>query len=190
MCYLQILKPQAAVADLKKVISLEPNNENVKSQLVSTQKLIRRIEFEKVGRQIVCSVFILNEDSQGNWNGRGEESPRSMPGNNSWGYVVNEYTNDRWWWQRRALGGCEVEKTYTGPKLSFEDGKYLITLQFIKDMIEWFKDGKTLPKRYVWEIVIGAYERFMKEESLVNVDIPDNVTIDIIGDVHGNWFPL
>ncbi len=66
----------------------------------------------------------------------------------------------------------------------------MITLQFIKDMIEWFKDGKTLPKRYVWEIVIGAYERFMKEESLVNVDIPDNVTIDIIGDVHGNWFPL
>ena len=66
----------------------------------------------------------------------------------------------------------------------------MITLQFIKDMIQWFKDGKTLPKRYVWEIVMGAYEQFMKEESLVNVDIPDNVTIDIIGDVHGKWFPL
>ena len=49
MCYLQILKPQAAVLDFKKVISLEPSNEIVKSQLVSTQKLIRRIEFEKVG---------------------------------------------------------------------------------------------------------------------------------------------
>lgn len=55
-------------------------------------------------------------------------------------------------------------------------------------MIQWFKDGKALPKRYVWEIVLGAYEQFMKEESLVNVDIPDNVTIDIIGDVHGYYF--
>lgn len=53
-------------------------------------------------------------------------------------------------------------------------------------MIQWFKDGKTLPKRYVWEIVLGAYEEFMKEESLVNIDIPDNITIDIIGDVHGH----
>lgn len=81
-----------------------------------------------------------------------------------------------------------MEKTYAGPKLSFEDGKYSITIQFIKDMIQWFKDGKALPKRYVWEIVLGAYEQFMKEESLVNVDIPHNVTIDIIGDVHGYYF--
>ncbi|KAF8348343.1 phosphoprotein phosphatase [Amanita rubescens] len=154
MCYLQILKPQAAVGDFKKVISLEPNNETVKSQLVSTQKLIRRIEFEKA----------IEMEEEKNPVDRCRE-------------IIVE-------------GGCEVEKTYTGPKLSFEDGKYLITLQFIKDMIQWFKDGKTLPKRYVWEIVMGAYEQFMKEESLVNVDIPDNVTIDIIGDVHGQFYDL
>lgn len=55
-------------------------------------------------------------------------------------------------------------------------------------MIEWFKAGKTLPKRYVWEIVLGAHEHFAKGESLVNVDIPDGVTIDVIGDVHGKAF--
>ena len=52
-------------------------------------------------------------------------------------------------------------------------------------MIEWFKAGKTLPKRYVWEIVLGAHELFAKEESLVNVDIPEGMTVDVIGDVHG-----
>jgi serine/threonine-protein phosphatase 5 len=46
-CHLQILKPQAAVADFKQVLVLEPKNEMVKGQLVSTQKLIRKIEFEK-----------------------------------------------------------------------------------------------------------------------------------------------
>ena len=47
-CYMQILKPQSAVSDFRKVLTLEPKNETVRSQMVSTQKLIRKIEFEKV----------------------------------------------------------------------------------------------------------------------------------------------
>lgn len=65
-----------------------------------------------------------------------------------------------------------------------------MTLQFVQDMIQWFKGGKTLPKRYVWEIVMGAYEHFVKEESLVNVNIEEGVICDVIGDVHGVLFPL
>ncbi|KAG8213726.1 hypothetical protein J3R82DRAFT_10429 [Butyriboletus roseoflavus] len=47
-CYLQIAKPQLAVADFKKVVALEPKNDVVRSQLTATQKLVRKIEFEKV----------------------------------------------------------------------------------------------------------------------------------------------
>jgi len=82
-------------------------------------------------------------------------------------------------------GGCEVDKSYAGPKLTYENGKHSINQQFIKDMIQWFKNGKTLPKRYVWEIVFGAHEHFAKEESLVNVGLHEGVTCDVIGDVHG-----
>jgi serine/threonine-protein phosphatase 5 len=57
-------------------------------------------------------------------------------------------------------------------------------------MIEWFKDGKTLPKRYVWEIVLGAHEHFAKNESLVDVDLEAGVTCDVIGDVHGKSLAL
>lgn len=153
-CYLQILKPQAAVPNFKKVLALEPKNDTVKGQLVSTQKLIRRIEFEKA---------IEREDEK------------------------NPVVRCR---EIIAEGGCEVEKSYNGPKLAYDDGKYSITLQFIKDMIEWFKSGKTLPKRYVWEIVLGAHDHFVQEESLVNVDIQDGVTIDVIGDVHGQYYDL
>ncbi|KAF9482124.1 hypothetical protein BDN70DRAFT_781784, partial [Pholiota conissans] len=46
-CYMQIMKPQMAVADFKKILALEPHNETVRSQMVATQKLIRKIEFEK-----------------------------------------------------------------------------------------------------------------------------------------------
>ena len=83
-------------------------------------------------------------------------------------------------------GGCDLDKGYAGPKLpQDEDGKYTITLEFVRAMIEWFKDGKALPKRYVWEIVLAANYIFSKEDSLVTLDIPEDVTIDVIGDVHG-----
>jgi serine/threonine-protein phosphatase 5 len=52
-------------------------------------------------------------------------------------------------------------------------------------MIQWFKDGKALPKRYVWEIVLGAHEQFIKEASLVEVEVGEGMTCDVIGDVHG-----
>jgi len=69
--------------------------------------------------------------------------------------------------------------------LDIENGKYTITHKFIKNMIEWFRDGKTIPKRYVWEIVLGAHEHFSNTDSLVDVDLPAGVTCDVIGDVHG-----
>ena len=54
-----------------------------------------------------------------------------------------------------GTGGCDMDKTYMGPKLTQgEDGKYSISLEFIKGMLEWFKNGKPLPKRFVRMIVL------------------------------------
>lgn len=61
---MQILKPQSAVADFRKVLALEPKNETVRAQMVSTQKLIRKIEFEKVGGCIRRWYFIYGTDFQ------------------------------------------------------------------------------------------------------------------------------
>jgi len=78
-----------------------------------------------------------------------------------------------------------VDPTYTGPNLPLEGNKYCITEDFIQEMILWFKEGKTIAKRYAWEIVLGAHDHFVKEESLVDVVIPPGVVCDVIGDVHG-----
>ncbi|KAL1751124.1 Metallo-dependent phosphatase-like protein [Schizophyllum commune] len=154
-CYLQTLRPQLAVADFKRVLQIEPKNDTVRAQLTSTQKLIRKIEFEK-------AIEV-----------EGEKSPVER---------CREII---------AEGGCDLDKGYAGPKLpQDEDGKYTITLEFVRAMIEWFKDGKALPKRYVWEIVLAANDIFSKEDSLVTLDIPEDVTIDVIGDVHGQYYDL
>ncbi|KAH9978821.1 phosphoprotein phosphatase [Lactifluus volemus] len=155
MCHIQILKPQLAVADLKKVVALEPQNAQVRKELDSTQKLVRKIEFEK-------AIEMEEEKSA---------VERCLE-------IIAE-------------GSCEVDKNYEGPKLATtDDGKYKITIEFIRSMIQWFKDGKTLPRRYAWEIVIGAHDQFVKEESLVPVNIDKDVTIDVIGDVHGQFYDV
>lgn len=48
LCHLAIVRPQKAVVDFKKVLQLEPQNKLAKTQLETTQKLIRKTEFEKV----------------------------------------------------------------------------------------------------------------------------------------------
>lgn len=71
MCHLQILKPQQAVSDLKKVLALEPKNTEVKRQLESTQKMVRRIEFEKVRLFNKLAAVLLGHRGEDVWRRRG-----------------------------------------------------------------------------------------------------------------------
>ncbi|KAF9653816.1 protein phosphatase 5 [Thelephora ganbajun] len=155
-CHLQMLKPQLAIGDFKKVLAIEPHNKSIKQQLEATQKLVRRIEFEKaIEREEEMSAAL-----------------RCLE-------II-------------ADGGCELDKTYTGPQLPKDatTGKYTITLEFIREMMKLFKDGKALPKRYVWEITLGAYSVFEKEPSLVELILESGRSVDVIGDVHGQYFDV
>ncbi|KAH8093931.1 phosphoprotein phosphatase [Cristinia sonorae] len=154
-CYLQTMRYKQAIADFKKVLQLEPKNDLVRSQLDATQKILRKVEFEKA---------ITVED---------EQSPvlRCLE-------IIKE-------------GGCDLDRTYTGPKLpQDDDGKYTITLEFVHAMLEYFKEGKTLPRRYVWEIVIAVHDIFVKEETLVTLPLEEGMTCDVIGDVHGQFYDM
>jgi len=53
--------------------------------------------------------------------------------------------------------------------------------------IWWMKEvfGEQLLCYFVWEIMLGAYSHFAAEESLVNLDLEEGVTVNVIGDVHG-----
>ncbi|KAL0068795.1 Palmitoyl-protein thioesterase 1 [Marasmius tenuissimus] len=153
-CYIQTLKHQTAISDFKKILALEPSNDTVRQQMVSTQKLLRKLEFEK-------AIEMEEEKSA-------VERCRE---------IITE-------------GGCFVEKDYAGPVLPQENDRFTITIEFVRGMIQWFKDGKKLPRRYVWEIVMGAFDHFVKEGSLVDVDLTEGVTCDVIGDVHGQFYDL
>ncbi|SCZ95325.1 BZ3500_MvSof-1268-A1-R1_Chr11-2g03434 [Microbotryum saponariae] len=65
---LAIMKPKAALVDLKKVISLDPNNASAKAQLDATQKLLRRLQFEaaiSAKDEVLTSTKILEQLAHG-----------------------------------------------------------------------------------------------------------------------------
>ncbi|KAH9948541.1 phosphoprotein phosphatase [Amylocystis lapponica] len=154
-CYLQTLQYKKAIGDFKRLLTLEPQNQLVRTQMDSTQKILRKTEFEKA---------IEMEE---------EASPVDRC------YAII------------AEGGCDVDKSYDGPKLPIvEGGAYGITREFLTAMIQWFKDGKAVPRRYAWEIMLGAHAQFVKEESLVALNIEKGMTVDVIGDVHGQFYDV
>ncbi|POV96237.1 hypothetical protein PSHT_15265 [Puccinia striiformis] len=87
-------------------------------------------------------------------------------------------------------GACELDNSYTGPMLSKTEDGWKPSLEFIQGMLEWFKAGKTLPKRWVYEIILGCQSVLLKEASMTEYTIPQNETCDVIGDTHGQFFDV
>ncbi|KAL8278876.1 hypothetical protein RQP46_008747 [Phenoliferia psychrophenolica] len=84
-----------------------------------------------------------------------------------------------------AQGIAPLEKDYAGPMLS-PDGKP--TVEFVDSLIAWFKDGKVIPRRLAWQIVLGAQEQLVAEPTLVECEVPEGETINVIGDTHGQYY--
>ena len=82
------------------------------------------------------------------------------------------------------LDSMAVDADYDGVRLEKE-----MTQEFITDMIERFKNGKKIPKKYVYQIVIAVKTISYDEATMVEMKIPDDATLTVCGDTHG-WFTL
>lgn len=74
---------------------------------------------------------------------------------------------------------CNLDPSYTGPMLEETPNGFRPNETFIKGMLEWFKEGKTLPKRWVYEIVLGCYGYLAQEPSLTECTIPEGESVDV-----------
>ncbi|WVN87414.1 uncharacterized protein L203_102593 [Cryptococcus depauperatus CBS 7841] len=162
LSYLAILRPTNAVPDFKKALSFEPNNKTIRDQLGITVKLIRRIEFEKA-----ISVGETESASQ-----------RCLT-------LIQS-------------GACALDTSALSKSADMplpvipEDpiARYTPTKEFVEGMVQSFKNGGKVPKRVAWEIILGCMSVVEKEKSLVEITIPDGVTLDVIGDTHGQFFDV
>ncbi|XP_021274195.1 serine/threonine-protein phosphatase 5 isoform X1 [Herrania umbratica] len=87
-----------------------------------------------------------------------------------------------WWWG----GSTEVEPQYSGAKIEGD----VVTLDFVKKMIDDFKNQKCLHKRYAFQIVLQTREMLRAQLSLVDINVPDGSHFTVCGDVHGQFYDL
>ncbi|XP_043272772.1 serine/threonine-protein phosphatase 5 [Venturia canescens] len=84
------------------------------------------------------------------------------------------------------LDAMTIENEYIGPEL--EDGK--VTVQFMKDLLQWYEDQQKLHRKYAYKILLDVKTWFMAQPSLVNIEVPEDKEFTICGDIHGQFYDL
>ncbi|KAF3795044.1 Serine/threonine-protein phosphatase 5 [Nymphaea thermarum] len=79
-----------------------------------------------------------------------------------------------------------VGSEYTGARIEGD----VVTLDFIKKMMDDFKNQKSLHKRYAFQIVLQAREMLRALPTLVDITVPDGHHFTVCGDVHGQFYDL
>ncbi|RYP79820.1 hypothetical protein DL769_002765 [Monosporascus sp. CRB-8-3] len=82
------------------------------------------------------------------------------------------------------LDAIAIEPDYDGVQIKDE-----MTQEFIDDMIERFKNGKKIHKKFVYQILIAVMKILHDEPTMVEMTIPDDVTLTVCGDTHGQFEP-
>lgn len=158
-----IIKHHDALEDFKKVVEKAPNDVGAKNKLEECKKIVRRLAFEK-------AIEV-------------EAGP-----------AVSETLD---------VESMKVDN-YDGPELDIqyvdrEDPKVKnrqpviqnMSEDFIKQTIERFKQGKRIPRKYLYAIVMHALECFKNEPTMVEVPVNSNdEQLTVCGDTHGQFFDL
>ncbi|TAQ90402.1 hypothetical protein B7494_g1263 [Chlorociboria aeruginascens] len=83
------------------------------------------------------------------------------------------------------LDSIAVDEDYDGVRLEKE-----MTTEFISDMMERFKNGKKIHKKYVYQIIIAVQKIVYDEATMVEMEVEDDAQITVCGDTHGQFFDL
>ncbi|XP_028778504.1 serine/threonine-protein phosphatase 5-like isoform X3 [Neltuma alba] len=80
----------------------------------------------------------------------------------------------------------DVEPQYSGARIEGD----VVTLDFVKKMMDDFKNQKCIHKRYAYQIVLQTREMLLALPPLVDINVPDGKHFTVCGDVHGQYYDL
>ncbi|XP_043390478.1 serine/threonine-protein phosphatase 5 isoform X3 [Chelonia mydas] len=79
-----------------------------------------------------------------------------------------------------------IEDEYSGPKL--DNGK--VTLAFMKELMQWYKDQKKLHRKCAYQILVQVKEVLVKLPTLVETTLKETEKVTVCGDTHGQYYDL
>ena len=92
------------------------------------------------------------------------------------------------------LDSMAVDASYDGPQMELcEDGaSYRPTVDFVRQLMQAFKDGKNLHRRFAFQLLLEAKAVLSALPSLVDVELPEDGAhgITVCGDTHGQFYDL
>eukprot|EP01041_Mallomonas_annulata_P004960 gene4960-9926_t len=91
-----------------------------------------------------------------------------------------------------------IEESYDGPRLESpptNGTSPVVTIEFVRSLIEHFKNQKVLHKKFVLQILIEAKKYFQSQSSLLRLSIPTKPDgslgqFTVCGDTHGQFYDL
>lgn len=78
------------------------------------------------------------------------------------------------------IDAIHVEDSYDGVRLGEQ-----MTQEFIDDMMERFKNGNKIHRKYVYQIILAVKNIVYEEPTMVEMEVPEGVTLTVCGDTHG-----
>lgn len=78
------------------------------------------------------------------------------------------------------IDSMKVEDDYDGVRLETE-----MSQEFIDDMIERFKNGKKIHRKYVFQIIKAVKDLVYNEPTMVEVGVESGKKLTVCGDTHG-----
>lgn len=77
-----------------------------------------------------------------------------------------------------------VDDGYDGVRIGNE-----MTQEFIDDMIERFKNGKKIHRKYVFQIIKAVRDLVYAEPTMVEIGVEERNKLTVCGDTHGEYYP-
>jgi serine/threonine-protein phosphatase 5 len=78
------------------------------------------------------------------------------------------------------IDAIKVDDGYDGVRLGSE-----MTQEFIDDMLERFKNGKKIHRKYAFQIIKAVKELIYAEPTMVEIGVDQGTHLTVCGDTHG-----
>lgn len=78
------------------------------------------------------------------------------------------------------IDSMKVDDSYDGVRLGDE-----MTQEFIDDMVERFKNGKKIHRKYAFQIIKAVKELVYAEPTMVEIGVDQGTHLTVCGDTHG-----